>query len=193
MMNDPWAVTRLGVEIERLLPCAQSETLDSRRRLIFARHLAGKIAELEAAGGSPEQVATFEETMLKSVVEKLPKKKEKKKTVSKKESIEPPPATPRKVEKKEASLSLQHELERLAAQLKVSSQAMNDKLVGQSKIFDRLDQATVSNEASVVRERETLEARTKAKSRAFFKNLLSLFFVALTFAFTYLFISAFPK
>mmetsp|Transcript_5187 Transcript_5187/g.13309 ORF Transcript_5187/g.13309 Transcript_5187/m.13309 type:complete len:83 (+) Transcript_5187:256-504(+) len=81
----------------------------------------------------------------------------------------------------------------MAQQLKTSSLSMHQKLRDQSSIIDHIDDSTATNEASVSRERMTLDARSRASSRSFFASVASLFFVALTFAFTYVFIHAFPK
>lgn len=197
MDTSGWTQSRLAVEIERLIPYAASASLDKTRRLVFARHLAAKLAALERAGGDAETLAEYEEAMV-GVIAKLSEAF--KPPVATKTIVDNTPPTPQPPRRSKApradsddTSGLQHELERMASQLKASSLEMHDKLRGQTQIFDRLDQATVSNEASVVRERDALQARTSASNRAFFSSIGSLLLVGLTFAFTYVFMKVFPK
>lgn len=188
---------RLGVEIERLLPCVSKA--DGMRRLIFAREVAAKMAEFESNGGDAERLAGYEEALLR-VVESLspaPAPQPPAAKVSPPAAKISPPAEPprrrKRTDKTKDVMSLEQQLERMAAQLKASSLEMHAKLTDQTSIFDRIDQATLANETAVVRERDALTAQSRNSNRALFSNIASLLFVGLTFAFTYVFISAFPK
>ena len=100
--------------------------------------------------------------------------------------------TSAKVDADEAT-ALQHDLEKMTAQMKESSLAVNDKLKRQNAAMERLDEATATNQDAVKGSRGELEKRAQAKNWQLFQAIGALFVVALSWVSTYVFMSIFPK
>ena len=192
MPADAWAVTRICVELDRLLPKCEDASLDAKRRYVFTCYAAEKLQELEEAGrGSDEvakRVADFEEQLMALVA-----KAKKKPTVTAPSRRTSSKAPPRPVAATSKDDALKTELEHMTASLKTSSLEMHSKLTGQHGLLDKIDDATLSNDNAVNKGRTDVRDLANRTARHFFNSMGSLFAVGLTFAFTYLFIRLFPK
>ena len=196
-------VTRLSVELERLLPRCLDESLDPTRRYVYAMYAVEKLEELELAGHGTEiverRLLAFEEQLL--AVVRLTEKLRPAVVQPYEEEPSAPTDRPRRrrrrtenAEEPTTADDLKSDLEELTASLKSSSLEMHSKLTNQHRnVLDRIDESTSTNDAGVTKARTSLRELQRRTARRFFANMSSLFGIGLTFGLTYVLIKFFPK